>query len=165
MSESNGEFQVVEFGPLRGIGLAMQVKDDAGDFGGLWQQQLFPRAGEVVRPAQAGAMGVYRCVPGATDGTFEYLALLEATADAPVPAGMLALNLPRTHYAVFPVAGLAALGAAWARTSALLEAQKVWLPYCGRQGCRCAECPAFEYHAWDSRTTGKVLIYVPVYRA
>ena len=160
MAKRCDELTVVESGPRRGIGLGMRVEGDQPDFAGLWQKQVFPRAAEIVRPPQAAALGVCRCIPG----SFEYLALLEATADAPVPAGMIAVQLPRAHYAVFEVNGLAALGTAWRRIPDAVAAQTTWQPYCGPQGCECATHPSFEYHAWDSDRTGKILIYVPVRR-
>jgi predicted transcriptional regulator YdeE len=165
MAETERELRIAPFGPARGIGLAMVAKAGEGDFAGLWQKQLFPRAGEIRRPPRAAAFGVCRCIPGATDGSFEYLALLEATADSPVPDGMMALDIPAASYAVFRAPSLGELGQTWASVPQAMAAQTAWKPYCGADGCRCATHPSFEYHAWDCRQTGKVLIYVPVYRA
>jgi predicted transcriptional regulator YdeE len=90
------------------------------------------------------------------------VALLEATADAAVPAGMVSVDIRRAQYAVFEVAGLSALGQAWQGIPQAIGSQTAWEPYCGPKGCECATHPAFEYHAWDSCQSGKVLIYVPV---
>lgn len=165
MAAQVGELSVVEFGPRRAIGMSMLAKGGGGDFSGLWQKQLFPRADEIARPEMAAAFGVCRCVPGATDGSFEYLALLEATAAAAVPAGMVSVDIPRAHYAVFQAPSLAALGATWRQASETIAAQATWKPYCGPQGCQCAAHPSFEFHAWDSHETGKIFIYVSVSRA
>lgn len=165
MTAPTGELCVVEFGPKRGIGLAVLAKAGVADFPGLWQKQLFPRAAEITRPEEAAAFGVCRCVPGAVDGSFEYVALLEATADAAIPTGMVAVDIPRAHYAVFEAVSLAALGAVWRQVPQAMAAQTAWEPYCGPQGCRCAAYPSFEYHPWDSHQTGQVFVYVSVRRA
>ena len=78
---------------------------------------------------------------------------------------MVAADIPRAHYAVFRAESLAAIGAVWRQVPQALAAQTAWKPYCGPQGCQCAAYPSFEYHAWDSHQTGKILVYVPVSRA
>jgi predicted transcriptional regulator YdeE len=165
MGPEAGKFEVIEFGPTRGVGVAMQAVGGGGDFAGLWTQRLLPRGGEIARPEGGVAFGVCRCVPGATDGTFEYVALLEATAEAAVPAGMIAIDIPRGHYMVFAVTSYAELGAAWRKVPDALAAHPEWQPYCGPDGCECATHPSFEYYPWDPEHTGRAYIYVPVRKA
>jgi predicted transcriptional regulator YdeE len=158
-------FDVVEFGPTRGIGLAMLAKAGVSDFHGLWEKQLVPRKGEIARPEKGVAFGICRCVPGKTDGTFEYIALFEASAGAPVPDGMVAVHIPRANYAVFPAKSYSELGAIWKSVPTSLAANPKWEPYCGAKGCRCATHPSFEYYPHDPEHTGRALVYVPVMSA
>jgi len=164
MAAQASGLKVIEFGPKRGIGVSMLASSGA-DFSGLWQNQIVPRNKEVAQPPGAVCFGVCRCVPGATDGTFEYVALLEATADAPVPPGMIAIDIPRGHYAVFEAAGFDRIGAVWHSVPAAMAAQTEWKPRCGPQGCDCAHWPSFEYYPPEPGHQAKALIYVPVSRA
>ena len=156
---------VMEFGPTRGIGVAMAAQGGHGDFPGLWQKQLLPRAGEIARPEKGVAFGVCRCVPGSTDGTFEYIALFEATPGALPPPGMVAMEIPRAHYALFPVQSHAELGDTWRKVPAAIAAQSEWEPYCGPKGCQCSTYPSFELYPWEPEHTGRAIVYVPVKRA
>lgn len=164
MTTSPDALTAEEFGPRRAIGLSMIARGGSGDFSSLWHDQFLPRADEIAHPDQAAAFGVCRCVPGAADGSFEYLALLEATADASIPAGMVAVDLPQSHYAVFEVPGLDAISTVWGQASQAIADQEVWKPYCGPAGCQCATHPGFELYPSDFQQTRRLVIYVPVYR-
>jgi predicted transcriptional regulator YdeE len=161
MTAPSNPLRIEEFGPVRAIGLSMPAKPGVSDFAGLWRKQLMPRAGEIVKGGRGVPFGICRCIPGATDGTFEYLAVFEAAADAPIPPGMVAVHIPRAHYAVFAAASYSELGRVWGQAPKALAAQTAWTPYCGPQGCRCAEYPPFEYYPDGS---GQAWVYVPVSR-
>jgi predicted transcriptional regulator YdeE len=157
--------RVVEFGPFRAIGVSCIPKNASEELPQLWKQQIGPRYGEIRKPPHAVALGICRCVPGATDGSFEYIAAFEATADAPIPAGMIEVHLPRCDYAVFEVASLAEVGAAWRGVPAAMAAQHDWEPYCGSNGCQCATHPGFEYYPRTFPKDGRLQVYVPVRKA
>ena len=154
--------QIVEFGPVRAIGMAMRGLPGKSDFAGFWQKGFGSRMGEIQHPKGCMMFGVCRCIPGATDGTFEYVAMMEATADAPVPAGMVEIVLPRCTYAAFAVESYAKFHEAWVGSREALLGQKEWKKFCGPDGCECATHPAFEYYPPDSYKTGKAWVYKPV---
>jgi predicted transcriptional regulator YdeE len=146
---------------MRGIGLAMMAKAGVSDFAGLWRVKLAARAKEIEGKKGGVAMGVCRCVAGSTDGTFEYIALIEATETAKVPPGMVEVKVPACDYAAFGVSRYAELGEAWHKAPAALAAQTEWKPYCDKEGCRCGEFPSFEFYPSPD---GTAAVYIAVHR-
>lgn len=161
----SAELKIVEFGPCRAIGVNHIGDNRNNELPRLWHEKLLPRISEIDKPADGVALGVCRCVAGATEGRFEYIAAFQATETSPVPAGMMELRIPRCHYAIFEVAGLADLPKAWTQIQAAMPAQKIWEGCCGPKGCECATHPSFEYYPPTFGQDGKLLLYVPVKRA
>ncbi len=153
--------KIVEFGPVRTIGISC-VGSQSAEFSKLWEQDLIPREREIAMPEGGAAYGVCRCIPGATDGSFEYMALVEATEGSPVPEGMVEHRIPGCRYAVFEVAGLSEIGASWQKASAEVEANPEWEAYCSAKGCSCAEAASFEYYPPQFGVDGKLSLYIPV---
>ena len=156
--------QLVEFGPYRVIGARCVGTNAQGEFSTLWERDFLPRMGEVVKPAgQEFVVGLCRCLPGVSDGSFEYIAAAPATADAPIPAGMVEAQLAAT-YVVFPVAGLSAIMQAWGQFGPWLEAHPEWDGCCTPTGCDCATHPGFELYPSTFGRDGKLFIYMPVWK-
>ena len=153
------EKKVVEFGPARAIGLRYAGGMDPVAFGALWGQ-LMPRQREISRSGPKAAFGVCRCLPGVTDGSFEYLALLEAETGVAVPAGMMELALPRGPYLVIDVPQLSEVGAAWRSVPSALEGLKGYEPMCGPKGCGCQTAASSEYYPPDFAPEGGLQLYV-----
>lgn len=161
---ADGKLSIVEFGPVRGIGMAMRAKAGVTAFGAFWGE-FGKRMGEIVHPANCAMFGVCRCVPGETDappGTFEYVALMEAEEGATVPSGMVEVVLPRGEYAAFEVAGFEQFSRVWREAAEAVGASKEWKGYCGAEGCECATHPGFEYYPPGSHKTGRAWVYVAV---
>lgn len=162
------EPQVVEFGPYRIIGMRYAGKNENGEIPALWDREggFIARMGEIkTPPANAGVcFGLCRCLPGVTDGSFEYIAALPAAADAPVPDGMVEARIAAGAYAAFPVPSLAGLMEAWNTTGAWMAAHPEWEACCGPGGCDCANHPCFELYPPGFDGQGGLFIYVPVRR-
>ena len=153
---------IIEFGPCRTIGIRYAGKNENNEIPQVWDKQLIPRMGEIRTPPNGGAaFGICRCIPGATDGSFEYIAAVETAPEAPVPAGMVAVDIPACQYAAFPVESLEQIKTVWEGTGAWFEANPGFEPFCGPNGCDCANHPGFEYYPpnWDM---GSLFVYLPV---
>ncbi|HOF87458.1 MAG TPA: GyrI-like domain-containing protein [Armatimonadota bacterium] len=166
---SSIEPRIVEFGPYRVIGMRCVGNNARNEFADLWGASggFLSRMHEVARPEGAAgiAFGLCRCVPGVTDGTFEYIAAAPAAADAAVPDGMIAALIAAGTYAAFPVAALSELMAAWGAVGPWLAAHPEWQAYCGypsAQDCDCAHHPAFELYPETFATDGRLSVYVPI---
>lgn len=158
------QMKIEESGPWRAIGMSCMGKGGSSEMSELWRTQMGPRMGEIRRPASAAAFGICRCIPGVTDGSFEYIAAAEATADSDVPAGMMELVIPRCHYAIMQVNSLAEIGEAWRQVQSGAGQQPGWEPYCGPKGCECASHPCFEFYASTFMEDGKLALCIPVER-
>lgn len=164
--------EIVQFGPTRVIGLSYIGNNENQEIPRLWDGEngFISRFGEVQSPPDAKwqdtgrhpAFGLMRCVPGATDGTFEYIAAAPATIDAPIPDGMIEATIPAGTYAVFPVSSLAELPQAWPVVYDWQNAHPEWAGYCDSESCDCANHPAFELYPPDFGDHGQLFIYLPV---
>ncbi|MCY2951828.1 MAG: hypothetical protein NTU53_07600 [Planctomycetota bacterium] len=67
----------------RAIALSILAKPRLTNFPALWQDQLLPRSIEIARPQNPAAFGLCRCLPGLTDRSFKYIALLQVIPTAP----------------------------------------------------------------------------------
>lgn len=156
--------EVRTFGPCRVIGVSYVAGKGNCDFAGVWAKRLMPRMGEIGKVATPGYFGICRCIPGATDGTWEYVAAVEAKADAAVPAGMVAIQIPACEYAVFAVKSLTEIGAAWPAATKVAGEMEGFEPCCGAKGCQCATHPAFEYYPPGFQGDGGLYLYIPIRR-
>jgi predicted transcriptional regulator YdeE len=145
------------------MGVHCLGKNENNEATELWKQFL-PREREIEQPRPNCAFGLCRCIPGATDGSFEYIAAFAVTGKAPLPAGMMAVDIPRGEYAVFPVADLSEVKQVWHTAAATVNASTEWEPYCGPAGCDCAQHPCFEYYPPEFRGSGLLFVYIPVKR-
>lgn len=161
MTLQQNSVQLIEAGPWHVVGLSIVARVPA-ECAALWQNQLLPRMCDIQLSVGGIAVGICRCAAGAPAGSFEYLAGFQAEPDAPVPAGMTALDLPRAHYLVLPVAGLAEVSKVWSEIPQVLAQFPGWEPYCSPAGCQCATHASFEYYPPEFRGTGRFSIYVPV---
>lgn len=164
--------EIIEFETCRVIGMSYVGKNENKEIPALWDSEngFLRRMGEVVSPPAAKwkgtdrhpAFGICRCFPGATDGSFEYIAAVPATADAPIPEGMVEATIAAGTYAAFPVPSLDALHAAWQAVGEWQKAHPEWVGYCDNEGCDCVNHPAFELYPPDFGDQGQLFIYVPV---
>lgn len=96
---------IVNLPAFRVIGLAWSPQDE-GDIPAMWQRFL-ERENEIADARPGSSYGLCQPLP---DGGWRYLAALQAAADAPVPDGMAAVDVPAQRYARFrhvgPVDGL-----------------------------------------------------------
>jgi predicted transcriptional regulator YdeE len=172
MSQTAPEAKIVQFGPCRAIGLSYVGKYDNEKITALWDGPacIFTRIGEIPQPPveKSGEMaghpmfGLCRCVAGAADGCFEYIAAAVASAEAPVPEGMVEVSIPACSYAVFEVPSLEETMAAWEAVPGWHAAHPEWKGFCGPDGCDCAGHPSFELYPPDFCPTGRFYLYVPV---
>lgn len=153
------ESQIVEFGPYRVIG--MQCTDN--QFKALWER-FVQRLGEIKTPEgdEQKSFGLCCCLPGATDGSFQYIAGRPATQDAPVPDGMIEFNIPAGTYVVFRASGLDEIGKTWEESGKWLEAHPEWEGFCNKEKCDCIGHPSFEYYSPEFHTDGTVYVYIPI---
>lgn len=159
------EPSLTEFGPYRIIGMNYIGKNENKEIPEFWEHRFLPRMDEVVKPTQNRfAFGVCRCIPGATDGSFEYIAAAETTLDAALPKGMLELTISKCQYAIFAVASLEQLGKAWGDAQAWFGTHPEWENHCGPTGCNCATHPSFELYPPEFDGNGPLYLYFPVRR-
>jgi len=168
MGQSSSEPRIIEFGPYRVIGVGRVVKGGA-DCPAVWDGEggFIARMDEV-QPAADFLVALARCIPGVTGpdgGTFEYIAARPAKPGAAVPKGMIEASISAGTFAVFSVAGIANLGPAWGHAHAWLAAHPEWQTYCNKDGCDCANHPAFEFYPPGFTMEGEMFIYFPVRRA
>lgn len=158
-TQAGPEPQIIEFGPYRAIGMSENGK---GDFAALWER-FMPRVGEITMPAaSAFSFGICRCLPGATDGKFEYVAAIPAAADTQIPEGMIEVPITACTYVVFPVASLAELPGKWEQSFKWFAEHPEWQGYCHPDNCDCANHPSFELYPADFSSNGKLFIYLPI---
>jgi predicted transcriptional regulator YdeE len=173
MSEAQVEPQVVEYGPVRVIGMYYRGKNENKEITALWDREggFLSRMGEVAQPpdqyyldsGRHPAFGLCRCLPGETDGSFEYIAATLAAAEAPIPDGMIEAMIPAGTYLAFPVAGLEKLPEVWNAAHGWMAAHPEWKSYCtGPEDCDCANHPNFELYPPDFGCDHKLFIYLPV---
>ncbi|HEY3376286.1 MAG TPA: effector binding domain-containing protein [Armatimonadota bacterium] len=155
--------QLVEFGPYRVIGTRYAGKNEHNEIPTMWQRDFLPRMQEVVKADGADfSVGLCHCLPEVRDGSFEYIAAVPTTADAPIPAAMVETRIAAATYIAFPVASLAELKQAWELLAPWLEAHPEWEGYCTPNGCDCATHPGFELYPATFGVDGKLFIYLPV---
>lgn len=166
-----GEPQVVEFGPFRAVGLNYKGKNENNEIPGLWggDKGIIARSSEIKIDTAAPdvAFGICRCIPGVTDGSFEYIAGLPAEAGSPVPDGMVEAPLAGGTYVKFTVRNLSEIREAWNATGAWFEAHPEWAMYCGPTAggkCDCATHPCFELYPPGFNDEKEFYLYVPVQR-
>lgn len=163
MTQQHEAPQLVEFGPYRVIGTRCVSKNENGEFSAMWEKDFLPRLREIAAlPGADFLVGLCRCLPGVTDGSFEYIAAMPAAADAPIPEGMVEAQIAAATYAVFPVAGLANIMQAWGELGPWLESHPEWEGYCTPAGCDCETHPGFELYPATFSQDGKLFIYLPV---
>ena len=109
-----------------------------------------------------GCFGLCRCVPGVTDGSFEYIAALPAKADAVVPDGMIEAAIGKSTYAVFTVNGLAEIMQGWEAAYKWVVESSEWVSYCGDGSCDCVNYPGFELYPPEFTGDNKLFVYIPV---
>ncbi|MGE5489178.1 MAG: GyrI-like domain-containing protein [bacterium] len=163
-SQETSSFEIVGAGPFRIIGISYTGKAESSEMQELWDRKFLPRLGEIQKPAAYAGFGVCRCVPGAKDGTFEYIAAVEADANSPVPEGMMEVEIPRGDYAVISVPNLSEIMQGWQSAAAAVAAAPEWEAYCGPAGCECATHPCFEFYPPGYKDDGPFSIYIPVRR-
>lgn len=158
------ETELTRFGPYRAIGLSYIAGNGNFDFPGVWDRFMKIIAGRISIEGKH-YFGICRCIPGPTDGTWEYIAAAEVAADERAPEGLVEVAIPGGEYVVTDVASLKEIGEGWKASRHAVEALAGYEPFCGRNGCACATHPAFEHYAPDFRQTGRLAIFSPVRRA
>lgn len=152
---------ITSFGPYRAVGMSMSCRFEGREIPSLWERFLL-RIGEL-DTAGTGSFGFCRCIPGATDGSFEYVAAVAVNPGAVVPPGMIAIDVPAGDYAVGDVARIADVRSRWEQLANAVTASD-WTPYCGPQGCDCAFHPSFEHYPPDFLSDGPFQVYIPVHK-
>jgi predicted transcriptional regulator YdeE len=156
--------EIKEFGPYRLIGMNYRGKNGNREIPQMWCDKFLPRMDEVARPREHRyAFGVERCIPGANDGSFEYIAAAETTEDAAVPDGMMGMTIPRCLCAIFKVADLAGIGNAWSDAQAWFASNREWERYCDPANGPC-ECHGFELYPPEFDGNGPLYLYFPARR-
>lgn len=165
---SRNEPEIVEFGPYRVIGMRYAGKNEHGEIPALWHGEggFVFRFSEIKTPPGADmSFGLCRCLPGVTDGSFEYIAALPAACDAPIPDGMVEAKIGKATYAVFTSPTLADIFQAWQDAMKWCEEQSEWQCYCDVADtgiCECAEYPSFELYPADFGETNRLYVYIPI---
>jgi predicted transcriptional regulator YdeE len=159
--------RIIDFDHFRVIGLNYIGKNENQEIKLLWddKQGIWTRMPEMnIDKEHFGVFGICRCIPGATDGSFEYIAALSARPESPVPAGMVEADIPAGRYAVFQVESLDKIQEAWADASKWLATLTDYDVYCdGSRGiCDCANHPCFEFYPEEFMKTGRLEIYFPL---
>jgi predicted transcriptional regulator YdeE len=171
MSDTTGTIKVqqpaiIEFGPVRVIGMNYIGKNENQEIPALWggENGFVHRMGEIQTPEGMECMsfGICRCVPGADEKVFNYIACLPAAADAPIPDGMVEAVIGQHSYAVFEVPNLALIGKVWEEVHKWVETSTEWISTCGPDKCECAEYPFFELYPADFSPNSKLYIHAPV---
>lgn len=157
------EPELREFGPVRAIGMSYKGQNKNNEVPALWER-FFPRFGEINPPKDlALSFGICRCIPGKTDGTFEYIAARSASPEALVPSGMMEVQIPHGTYAIFPVRNLSEIFQAWNATPGWFSAHPEWQAYCGPGvTCECATHPCFELYPPEFNGTNSFSLLIPV---
>jgi predicted transcriptional regulator YdeE len=156
--------ETMAFGPVRAIGVRYAGKNENQEIMKLWGE-FIPRSAEIAKPEGGGAFGICRCLPGVKDGSFEYIAAFQALPDAPVPEGMMAVEIAPGEYFVERYERVADYKQAWQESAGKLAADTEWTGYCnGPDDCQCAAHPCFEYYPPEFNGTGPMHIYLPVHR-
>jgi AraC family transcriptional regulator len=166
--EEHAEPKAVEFGAYRVIGLRYVGKNENQEIMTLWSGPggMIARLKEIHQPPNSSlAFGLCRCLPGVTDGGFEYVAAFPATADAPVPDGMVEARIGASTYLAFPAENIEVLPGTFGAAMKWLEAHPEWDTYChGPDDCRCGDYPWFEMYPATFPKDGKLFVYAPVKR-
>ncbi len=93
------EPRLINLPALRVIGVAYVGRNEHNEIGALWDVFLDERAMDVQGRIEAGVnLGV--CGDARDDGTFRYVAGCQVEAEAAVPDGMIALEVPAATYVV-----------------------------------------------------------------
>jgi predicted transcriptional regulator YdeE len=153
---------ITSFGPYRTVGMRCAGKNENNEIPALWERFL-ARIEELDPAEEAGSFGFCRCIPGATDGSFEYVAATAVTSHSPIPNGMIEVEVPGCEYAVSRVANVADARAAWERAATAVNSSDR-TPYCGVEGCECASHPSFEFYPPDYTDDSPFWVYIPVHR-
>ena len=153
------ETRIINLPAMRVIGMAYVGKNEHREIGSLWDVFL-PRVREVQGTIHSGVnLGV--CGDAREDGSFRYVAGCEVGAEAPVPKGMIAWNLPAATYVVVTQRGPLedkekGLGAVNAYI------YRKWLPQSGYQRAATPDLEwygeRFDYSGEDSEMD----VYVPI---
>jgi predicted transcriptional regulator YdeE len=156
--------QTITFGPYRALGMSYTGRNENNEIQKIWEQFIPKLCGQYASLNKGGSVGICRCAPGKTDGTFEYVAALLAAPDTAVPDGLVAVEIPQGDYAVFTVPEVDQCKTAWESSFAALAGSE-WTSYCnGPDNCQCAAHPSFEFYPPDYRGCGPFSLYIPVKR-
>ena len=151
------------FGPQRVIGIPYRGKNEQGEIPTLWEKDFLPRMQELGCTGTEGvAFGICRCIPGKTDGSFEYIAGCSVTATTPVPSGMIEIQIPQGQYMILPVPTLSQIGNAWCYSHEWFDKHPEWDAYCGPNGCDCVTHPGFELYPPEFNGDGPLFLYFPL---
>jgi predicted transcriptional regulator YdeE len=163
MSQLSLEPQIIEFGPYRVIGIA-RVAKGGPDCKAAWDAPdgFLAHMDEITTECEGFSVGICRCLPGVTDGSFEYIAARPVQLQATIPDGMAEVQLGGGTYLVFPVASLTEISQAWPYAISWLESHPEWTPFCGKEGCDCAHYPSFELYPPEFDGNGPLYLYFPV---
>lgn len=153
---------ISSFGPYRAAGMSLKGKLESSEIMALWGRFL-PRGNELEAAEGGGSFGFCRCIPGATDGSWEYVAAIAVKDNISVPRDMIAVDVPGAEYAVCDVAAISDIRAGWESLAREVNSSD-WTPYCGPRGCGCAEHPSFEYYPPEFRGQGPLRLYIPIHR-
>lgn len=154
---------IVSFGSYRVIGTQYVGKNENNEIPAMWDKVFLPRMKEIKIPDGVHfCFGICRCIPGATDGSFEYIAAVPVTQDAPVPDGMVDASIPFGEYLAIPVRDLSEIHQAWCHSGDWFSDHPEWTGYCNEEGCDCAQHPGFEFYPPEFDGNGPLYIYIPI---
>ncbi|HBF33002.1 TPA: hypothetical protein DDW35_00425 [Candidatus Sumerlaeota bacterium] len=152
--------QGFKFGPRRVIGVRYEGDNKNGEIPALWEKVFMPRWQEIAVPeCIQECYGVCRCLPGRPAGQFEYIAGKAAAADAPIPEGMLAVDIPESYYLSFETP-LDQIHAAWDFAMDWFAKHPEVEGFCTPLACECDTHPCFEFYPPDF--DGTLYLYFPI---
>lgn len=138
------------------VGMPWNSKESEGTISEMWERFL-EREHEVRNKSPQPDISYGMCAPGQSEGEFTYVAGYQ-TDGAFVPEGMIAVDVPEQHYAVFTHTGSVS---GLRNTFELIYSE--WLPAQGLQ-----PVSGYDFEYYDARFLGpdhersEIDVYVPV---
>lgn len=139
------------------VGMRMRVRPGGKVPGQLWDE-FGPRMGEVQHMTGPDMSYGLTANMDMGSGEFDYMAGLQVSSTADIPAGMVSYDVPAQTYAVFPCT-LPTL------RDVFDQIYGVWLPASGYARTAGPELELYD-EAFDPRDPASVFeVYIPVFRA
>lgn len=141
------------------IGMAYVGKNENEQIHSLWDVFL-PRVPEVQGRTHPGVtLGV--CGDAREDGSFRYVAGCQVAPDAPVPEGMIAIEVPAATYVVVTQRGVLS-DEQHGLCAALNYVYREWLPQSGYQRAATPDLEWYDERFDSGREDSEMDVYTPI---